>query len=68
MAEQMKDVSFTPAVHPPKDGHGPALYFAFHKDHLLADAGWFGPDNLPDLPDGISISRRLIDWFLDQNA
>ncbi len=32
----------------------------------LADAGWFGPDNLPDLPDGISISRCLIDSFLAQ--
>ncbi|MBI2502408.1 MAG: NAD(+) diphosphatase [Candidatus Latescibacteria bacterium] len=30
----------------------------------LADAAWFTPDHLPDLPDGISISRRLIDWFL----
>ncbi|MCC7261054.1 MAG: NAD(+) diphosphatase [Candidatus Latescibacteria bacterium] len=27
-------------------------------------AAWFTPDELPDLPDGISISRRLIDWFL----
>ncbi|MBM3279859.1 MAG: NAD(+) diphosphatase [Candidatus Handelsmanbacteria bacterium] len=30
----------------------------------LAGAAWFGPDHLPDLPDGISISRKLIDWFL----
>lgn len=30
----------------------------------IEDAAWFTPDHLPDLPDGISISRRLIDWFL----
>ncbi len=34
-------------------------------DHTeIEDAAWFTPDHLPDLPDGISISRRLIDWFL----
>ena len=30
----------------------------------LEDAGWYGPEALPDLPDGMSISRRLIDSFL----
>lgn len=30
----------------------------------IAEAAWFTPDHLPDLPDGISIARRLIDWFL----
>ncbi len=30
----------------------------------IEDAGWYTPDNLPDLPDHISISRRLIDAFL----
>jgi NAD+ diphosphatase len=30
----------------------------------LADAAWFSPDQLPDLPDGISIARRLIEAFL----
>ena len=36
-------------------------------DHEIEDAGWFSPDDLPDLPDGISISRKLIDWFLDKH-
>jgi len=34
----------------------------------LEDAGWFTPDKLPDLPDRISISRRLIDWFLAEHS
>jgi NAD+ diphosphatase len=35
-------------------------------DDEIEEAGWFSPDNLPDLPEGISISRKLIDWFLDK--
>jgi NAD+ diphosphatase len=27
----------------------------------IAEARWFDPDNLPNVPDGISISRWLID-------
>ena len=34
----------------------------------IVDAGWYSSDNLPELPDGISISRRLIDWFLEQHG
>ena len=34
----------------------------------IVDAGWYSADNLPDLPDGISISRHIIDWFLEQQA
>ena len=33
----------------------------------IADAGWYTADNLPDLPDGISISRKIIDSFLDRH-
>jgi NAD+ diphosphatase len=33
-------------------------------DNELEDAGWYSVDNLPVLPSRISISRRLIDWFL----
>ena len=33
----------------------------------IVDAGWYSPGNLPELPDGISISRRIIDWFLEQH-
>ena len=32
----------------------------------IVDAGWYTADHLPDLPPGISIARRLIDWFLEQ--
>ncbi len=37
-------------------------------DHSeILDAGWFSADNLPSLPTKISISRRLIDWFIEKN-
>jgi NAD+ diphosphatase len=29
----------------------------------LNDAGWFLPEDFPDIPPGLSISRRLIDDF-----
>jgi NAD+ diphosphatase len=34
----------------------------------IAEAGWFGPDEMPELPASISISRRLIDGFLARAA
>jgi NAD+ diphosphatase len=30
----------------------------------LDDAGWYPPDALPNVPPGLSISRRLIDDFV----
>lgn len=30
----------------------------------IVDAGWFKVDNLPKIPDRISIARRLIDSFI----
>ncbi len=30
----------------------------------IADAGWFTPDALPEIPPKMTIARRLIDWFL----
>jgi NAD+ diphosphatase len=30
----------------------------------IAEAAWFGPDDLPMIPPPISISRRLIDDWL----
>jgi NAD+ diphosphatase len=30
----------------------------------LDDAGWYAPDALPNIPPGVSISRRLIDEFV----
>jgi NAD+ diphosphatase len=35
-------------------------------DEENIDAGWFTADNLPSLPDRISIARRLIDSFLER--
>jgi NAD+ diphosphatase len=32
----------------------------------ITDAGWFSADQLPPIPPKISIARRLIDWFLQQ--
>lgn len=31
----------------------------------VMDAGWFTANNLPAIPDKVSISRRLIDWFVE---
>ncbi len=33
----------------------------------IVDAGWFSPENLPNIPGNISIARRMIDWFLSQH-
>ena len=32
----------------------------------IVDAGWFTADDLPRIPDKISIARRLIDWFVEK--
>lgn len=32
----------------------------------IAEAGWFAPDAMPQLPPPPSIARRLIDWFLQE--
>jgi NAD+ diphosphatase len=32
----------------------------------IVDAGWFTADDLPRIPDKVSIARRLIDWFIEQ--
>jgi NAD+ diphosphatase len=32
----------------------------------LLDAGWFSPPDLPRLPSGDSISRRIINWYLEE--
>jgi NAD+ diphosphatase len=33
-------------------------------DHEIADAAWFAPDNLPLIPQKLSIARQLIDAYL----
>ncbi len=33
----------------------------------ISDARWFPADNLPKIPDRLSISRSLIDWFIEKN-
>lgn len=30
----------------------------------IAEAGWFSADNLPRIPEKLSIARELIDWFV----
>jgi NAD+ diphosphatase len=37
-------------------------------DAEIEDAGWFRANSLPDIPDKISISRKLIDWFLAKHG
>jgi NAD+ diphosphatase len=34
----------------------------------IVDAGWFLAEDLPTIPEKISIARRLIDWFVDKHA
>jgi NAD+ diphosphatase len=34
----------------------------------LSDAKWFKADELPQVPGRLSISRKLIDWFVDKNS
>ncbi len=34
------------------------------QDGELAEAAWFAPDELPDIPSPLSISRHLIDAFV----
>jgi NAD+ diphosphatase len=38
------------------------------EDDDISDAKWFSRDNLPDLPLHGSISRELIDWFLENET
>jgi NAD+ diphosphatase len=37
-------------------------------DSEIEDAGWFTVDNLPTIPEKISIARELIDWFLKKQG
>ncbi len=37
-------------------------------NHEIAEAAWFTPSNLPTIPGRISIARKLIDSFLDEQA
>ncbi|MCB0005239.1 MAG: NAD(+) diphosphatase [Anaerolineales bacterium] len=37
------------------------------QEEEIADAQWFTADNMPEIPPGISISRRLINWYLDKH-
>lgn len=34
----------------------------------IEDAGWYTIDHLPVIPSSISISRRLIDWFINKQT
>ncbi len=34
----------------------------------IEDAGWFPPDGLPSVPPPGSVSRKLIDWFLETHG
>lgn len=34
----------------------------------MAEADWFTVDNLPRIPGSISISRQLIDWFIEKQG
>lgn len=33
----------------------------------IAEAYWFKVDNMPQIPSSISIARKLIDWYVDNN-
>jgi NAD+ diphosphatase len=34
----------------------------------IGDAAWFKASDLPQVPGNISIAKKLIDWFVDQNS
>lgn len=34
----------------------------------ISEAGWFGADDLPQIPSKVSIARDLIDWFLENQS
>jgi len=34
----------------------------------ITSADWFDAEHLPEIPDGFTIARRLIDWFLETHA
>jgi NAD+ diphosphatase len=36
------------------------------QDSEIVDAGWYGPEGLPELPGRFSLARRLIDGFLER--
>lgn len=31
----------------------------------ITEAGWFGVENLPELPSKVSIARKIIDWYIE---
>jgi len=37
-------------------------------DKEILDAGWYGVDNLPEIPSGMSIARQIIDWFIENRS
>jgi len=34
----------------------------------ISEAGWFGVDNLPELPSEVSIARKIINWYIEQTT
>ena len=34
----------------------------------ISEAGWYGADNLPEIPPEVSIEREIIDWFVQNNS
>ncbi|GGO04736.1 NAD(+) diphosphatase [Saccharibacillus kuerlensis] len=32
----------------------------------IAEASWFGPDELPNIPPKVSIARKMIDWYAEE--
>jgi NAD+ diphosphatase len=34
----------------------------------IVEAGWFSAHNLPDIPDKLSVARKLIDWFVEKQT
>jgi len=37
-------------------------------DKEILDAGWYAPDNLPQVPGKFSIAGRLIEWFVETHT
>lgn len=35
-------------------------------EHEITDAGWYDKNNLPELPNKLSIAREIIDWYIQK--
>lgn len=52
---------FVPAVKPPDSRESRGYWFVFQENRMLVRV-----EDLPRIPDKVSIARWLIEWFIEQ--